>query len=323
MAGPGPFDVLPAYDELPVRAGAPAGSSWGLWGDDDTLGCLNLTLDPEKIAGTTRLVKRGAVFPLDWDRALPDPPYFGRPAVRHEVEGDPGGTQDDVLHDFNPQASSQWDGFRHFGTGGHKYNGLPSDQHGVDHWARKGIVTRAVLVDVARYRERRGDPVNMAASVAIGPEELLAILADQGTSVGPGDVLLVHTGWIDWYLSLPREVREKLSRLRAPRCPGLRAGRDMVATLWNLHIAAVASDTPSMEVAPFGAGLPDDEQGGPYWSLHQHLLPLLGMPIGELWDFRALAADCDQDHVYECMLTSAPMNIRGGVGTPPNAIAIK
>ena len=97
----------------------------------------------------------------------------------------------------------------------------------------------------------------------------------------------------------------------------------MVAALWDLHIAAVASDTPSMEVAPFGAGLPEEEQGGPYWSLHQHLLPLLGMPIGELWDTRRLAADCENDRVYEFMLTSAPMNIRAGVATPPNALAIK
>jgi len=47
------------------------------------------------------------------------------------------------------------------------------------------------------------------------------------------------------------------------------------------------------------------------------------MPIGELWYLESLAADCAADGVYEFMFTSAPLNILGGVGSPPNAIAIK
>jgi hypothetical protein len=41
-------DGLPAYRDLPRRAGLPA--SWGLWGDDgtDVFGCLNL-LTPERV----------------------------------------------------------------------------------------------------------------------------------------------------------------------------------------------------------------------------------------------------------------------------------
>jgi hypothetical protein len=31
---------LPAHAELPVRAGAGPGSSWGLWSDGDRLGAL-------------------------------------------------------------------------------------------------------------------------------------------------------------------------------------------------------------------------------------------------------------------------------------------
>lgn len=38
-------DELPSYRELPVRPDAPPGSSWGLWGDDDQLGTLNLLTD--------------------------------------------------------------------------------------------------------------------------------------------------------------------------------------------------------------------------------------------------------------------------------------
>jgi hypothetical protein len=36
---------LPSYRELPVKDGAPPGSSWGLWGDDDQLGTPNRLTD--------------------------------------------------------------------------------------------------------------------------------------------------------------------------------------------------------------------------------------------------------------------------------------
>ncbi|HEY5625021.1 MAG TPA: cyclase family protein, partial [Dehalococcoidia bacterium] len=57
--------------------------------------------------------------------------------------------------------------------------------------------------------------------------------------------------------------------------------------------------------------------------MHWRLIPLLGMPIGELWDLDALAADCADDGVYEFLFTSSPLNVPGGVGSPPNAMAIK
>ena len=57
--------------------------------------------------------------------------------------------------------------------------------------------------------------------------------------------------------------------------------------------------------------------------VHFSLLPMLGLPIGELWDLDGLAADCAADGRYTCLLTSAPLNLERGVGTPPNAMAIK
>ena len=48
-----------------------------------------------------------------------------------------------------------------------------------------------------------------------------------------------------------------------------------------------------------------------------------GMPMGELFDLDALAADCGEDGVYEFMLCSSPNDLPGGYGSPPNAIAIK
>jgi hypothetical protein len=57
--------------------------------------------------------------------------------------------------------------------------------------------------------------------------------------------------------------------------------------------------------------------------MHETILGLWGMPIGEMFYLEALAADCAEDGVYEFFLTSAPLNKLGGVASPPNALAIK
>jgi hypothetical protein len=47
------------------------------------------------------------------------------------------------------------------------------------------------------------------------------------------------------------------------------------------------------------------------------------MPLGEFWVLDALADDCADDGRYACLLVSVPFNLRGGVGSPPQAVAIK
>jgi hypothetical protein len=47
------------------------------------------------------------------------------------------------------------------------------------------------------------------------------------------------------------------------------------------------------------------------------------MVLGELFDLESLAADCADDRVYECLFSAKPLNLRAGVGSPGNAIAIK
>jgi hypothetical protein len=112
---------------------------------------------------------------------------------------------------------------------------------------------------------------------------------------------------------------------------GLRPGTATVRTLWDLHIAAVAADNPALEVWPPGVSLrPEDAErlrADPALAaehfMHFSLLPLLGLPIGELFDLDGLAADCAADGRYTCLFTSAPLNLHAGVASPPNALAIK
>lgn len=296
-------ETLPPYGELPVLEGAPPGSSWGLWGEGDLFGSLNL-LTPARVLAGVRSVRKGAVFPLNLELELPDPPVFARVPFEHTVLGE-GHSHDDELR-MNTQSSSQWDGFRHIGHRDHGfYGGVADEDHGMHHWARRGIAGRAIVADVGRWRAVRCDDRD-----AITPDDLLGCLADQGTPFEPGDVLLLRTGWIGWYRSLADAARAELPGALA--APGLEASEEMVRTLWDLHPAAVAADNPAVEVWPPSS-----------FFMHRSLLPLLGIPLGELWDLEELAADCAADGTYDCLLTSAPLNVRGGVASPPNAIALR
>ena len=57
--------------------------------------------------------------------------------------------------------------------------------------------------------------------------------------------------------------------------------------------------------------------------MHPHLLGRLGIPIGELWWLDALADACAADGRYEFLVTSAPLNLPGGIGSPANALALR
>lgn len=329
---------LPDYDDLPRRAGLPC--AWDVWRTDgDVFGCLNL-LTEERALTAAGLVERGVTFALNWSMGLPDPPLFGRASHEHEVTGDDVSTShDDVLHNWNTQSSSQWDGFRHIrhrapledepGTG--HFGGVDDADHGVDHWAKRGMVGRGVLADVGRWRAASGNPIRFGEAEAITAGELLQCLEDQGTGVQEGDVLLVRFGWIEWYEQLEVGERERIADRTALQAPGFDPGEDLARTLWNLHIAAIGCDNPSVEVWPPGSTLDPDTNTAVRADprrlheafAHTVLIPMLGLPLGEMFFLDDLAADCAADGRYEFMFTSAPLNLPSGVASPPNALAIK
>lgn len=105
------------------------------------------------------------------------------------------------------------------------------------------------------------------------------------------------------------------------RSSGIAASHEMLAWLWDHHFSVVASDTIAVESEPAVAGSPFT------WAfhgmMHQELIPLLGLCLGELWRLDELAADCAEDGVYEFMVVAKPLDLVGGVGSPPNATALK
>ena len=45
------------------------------------------------------------------------------------------------------------------------------------------------------------------------------------------------------------------------------------------------------------------------------------MPIGELFDLEELSNICKEQGRWEFFLSSAPLNMSGGVSSPPNCVA--
>ncbi|MFQ5425509.1 MAG: cyclase family protein, partial [Gaiellales bacterium] len=250
---------------------------------------------------------------------------FPRAPVRHTVfEKYPGVAVDDYLDAFWPQASSQWDGLRHIvdDEQGCLYNGVGladvlepgAGPLGIEHWARRGIVGRGVLVDVVEQLAHEGVALAPFEFFPIEPDLIERTLGRAGIELARGDILVFRTGWVEAYERLSAQERVDYAETIRPGSPGL-YGSDIPPFLWDNRVAAVAADNPALEAA--------HPQKGSDLALHRALIARLGMPLGELWDVAALAADCRADGVYDFLLTSAPLRLTGGVGSPPNVLALK
>jgi hypothetical protein len=106
---------LPPFSALPLRKDGPPGNAWGLFGEKDDLGRLNL-LTPDVVKAAASEIKTGQRVSLDWPLSKPTNPFFGRQVFYHHIHTkSPRTVNDDVIL-FNTQCSTQWDGLRHFGT---------------------------------------------------------------------------------------------------------------------------------------------------------------------------------------------------------------
>ena len=315
---------LPSYADLPPAPGG-GRSGWGLFGEGDNLGLVNL-MTPERIAAAARLIRRGQLFCLDLPLGSIAPAlatFRGEP--RHQVLHQPGSAGfDDVYDNFYPQASSQWDSLAHVGYAPDQmYNGaterevLAGTRNTIDHWARHGMAGRAVLLDTERARREAGRAYDPGEPVALDVGDLELARRQAGVEFATGDIILLHTGFAAWYLEQPHEVKARLHGDVA--APGLAHTEAVCEYLWNSHAAAIGCDTFGVEVFPSDRSA----QAHPFGFLHNMLIGQFGMALGELWWLSDLAVDCAADGVYEMFGVSAPLNAPGGIGSPANAVAIK
>jgi kynurenine formamidase len=294
--------------------------NWARWGETDQRGTANL-LTPERVAAAASLVRTGKRFSL----ALPiggvatpgyrsDPLHLFESTTGDKVLGEQGLQYSDDYLVMNLQATTQIDALSHFGAGARLYNGYwagvvtshsGAKRLGIHHHA-DGIVGRGVVLDVARNEGSDRLPPRFA----IGPEQLDATASAQGVEVGAGDIVMVRTGWLGWWMDQAAGgERPGFGDLPgvSPTCVPWLAERD---------VGFLATDTLAVEVVP-------PEEGMPPMALHVAALRDLGLLLGELFDLDALAEDCAADGVYECFVVAAPLPVVNGVGSPLNPIAIK
>lgn len=309
----------PEYRELPRLPDRDERYAWDVWGPDDELGTLNL-IGPGQRLAAARLVESGEMIGLNLPLDEPKPGLFSGRAYQQVIEITRDGLNDH-LDNFHLQFSTQWDGLRHIRAGksgfwgGRQQTDIDAGALGIDRWAGHGFGGRGVLLDVSRYLAGTGRPLAPDEPFAIDTALLSAVAAAQRTDLRSGDILLVRTGWTDFYRALPAAQRTALLDTVGAgfACPGLDSSREMAAYLWDGEFAAVAADNPALEVLPVDRG-----KG----FLHKRLIPLQGMPIGELWSLGPLAQACHARGRWEFLLVCGLLNLPGGVGSPANAYAL-
>lgn len=89
---------------------------------------------------------------------------------------------------------------------------------------------------------------------------------------------------------------------------------DTLRWLWDNQFSVVGGDTNAFESWP-----PNQKVG---FSLHEVLLAGWGCPILKLLNLEDLAQQCASLGKYSFMFTAQPLNVPGGVASPPNAMAI-
>lgn len=324
---------LPSFAELPNFHDL-SGCAWDVWGKDDQLGTVNLLTEDVVLEGAKE-IKLGKMISLNWPVNFPGKPLFGRQAPVIESWKKKSETiNDDSVH-INTQSGSQWDGLKHYGIAKHKvfYGNTPAEslfrgqlnitdpnnidpeklKLGIHNWAQHGICGRGVLLDLVRFYTPSGAslPYDPWTTHAIPLADLEACAKQQGVSFKKGDILLLRVGFIRQYYSTSQTERDGLAG-RPETFAGIEQSEDMKRFLWDNHFAAAASDQPALERWPTPQGTP---------HLHQTLLGLWGMPIGEMFDLEALSEACAKTGRYTFFFSSWPLNVLGGVASPPNAAA--
>lgn len=190
----------------------------------------------------------------------------------------------------------------------------------MNHWhARGGLVARGVLIDYKAWAEKNGVKYSCFEPHAITVENIEKVAKDQGVEFKPGDVLIIRSGYTE-DLSAAGSGEKQQELLGTHQAVGVVGDTETAKWHWNKHFSAVAGDTIGYEhVPPIVDGKP---QGLDSLILHTWFLSMFGMSIGELWDLKQLSETCKRLGRYSFLITSAPLNVPGLVGSPPNALAV-
>ncbi|MEQ1857464.1 MAG: cyclase family protein [Longimicrobiales bacterium] len=287
-------------------------SNQGRWGANDELGTLNL-ITPEHRVRAARLVTQGVSVSLSHDylkeRAEDSTSPFG-----HEILGSPsaGYISDRYTVSYHGYAHSHMDALCHNSSGGLMYNGIPRTT--VDTIAsgdgctrlgittvKQGVVTRGVLLDIARLKGV--DYLEPGTAITIA--DLEAAERQAGVRVGEGDVLLVRAG---------RWARRADTGAWATGRLGAGLHASVLPWLRERGVAMLGSDYIS-DVLP-------SQVEGVAQPIHLVTLVTMGMWLFDNLDLEAVAEVAAEQDRWAFMLVAAPLAVPGGTGAPLNPVAI-
>ncbi|PNS14460.1 hypothetical protein CAC42_3746 [Sphaceloma murrayae] len=328
---------FPSRKDLPSIDNAPKDAAW-FWGAEDSLGRLNL-LTPRRVAASAKLIESGEIVPVNLPLTTPEVPGFGREVFQHTIKELAPGMAYDDLYTLNTQSGTQWDGFRHFAHLASKtfYNGTKeadivgekkNHKCSMHHWAEHGIAGRGVLLDFTAWAEKNGRKYDAYGHDEITYEELKKVGEAQGIDIRPksqggdieiGDLLFVRSGWVKAYHALPKEERNELALRHSELGEGNKATFSGVCQeeavldwLHDCYFSAVGGDAPAFEAWPSTKG----------FFLHEYILAMWGMPLGEMLDLEGLAKACEKHKRWFFFFSSCPNNMPGGVSSHVNGQAI-
>jgi kynurenine formamidase len=299
-----------ALPGLALAADAPAPSKYGA---GDTNGAMN-NLSAEGTVKAAKLVKLGKTYALGVVTGPDTPVWPGRSTSVAVMAIDDGGGSpmgankvtghDDIIMSF-VGIGTQLDGFGHIGIDRVHYNGVHARDFykpdGVTKFGTESILptaTRGVLLDMTKVYKR----AVLAPGTAFNRAEIDAAAKAAGVSIGKGDVVIFHTGWLSTAKTDPKAF--------IATQPGL--GREGAEYLASLGVVMVGADSAALEAIPF-------ENPTEPFIVHQTLLVKHGVHILENIDTAALAAD----GATEFLFVLGQPRFKGTVQAVVNPIAIR
>ena len=297
-------------------------SNWGRWGPDDEMGTLNLITPPKRVQAA-QLVREGAAVSCSRPITTETAPDITHQVQRFMVDSGEGrdtdpperarqrrGAAEFIGMVFHGQTITHIDSLSHYFWKGEIYNGRPASQitsrEGAQacaiEVAHQGIMTRAVLLDIARLKGKSW----LDADEPVFPEDVEAAEKAAGVRVESGDVLLVRTGNY---------------RRRSEQGP---VDLGIVG-----HTACHVACTPwfrERDIAMLGTDTSNDVRPSAYENitspLHTVSLVSMGLWLIDNCNLEDLAEACKTRGRWEFMLSMGPLRLLNVTGSPVNPIAV-
>jgi len=276
--------------------------NWDKWGSKDQLGTLNY-ITVQSVKHASSLVNSGKVVSLARETSIETINEDENAKYEeYKMHNQPGYTVDFVGMMFHGYKFTHLDGLCHiFSQENTLYNGYSTEEIsekgtinlGIQHLAKKGIVGRGVLIDIANLRGKSLEPGEI-----IRLSEIEEAIQNQNVLLQDGDILLVRSG------TGVRNIMGSLSGVHPEIIPWLHDNK----------------------ISIFGFDGGSDCSPNSYsryrMPLHSLVIPYMGMPLLDNAELDELSQVCIEEERWEFMLTIAPWRLIGVSGSLVNPLAI-